>query len=346
MSKVYVGLELGASDCWVAVSDEDSKIIMHRKFETMEANLISLAEGLQEEALVLMEECDIAPWARKVLLPHVEEVVVADPKRNLWIYRDSRKDDKIDSRKLAEIARLGTYLPVYHAYDGRIEELYLAVKVYEKLRGDVARQKNRLKAKLRRQGILWKGQRTYGARGRQEALSLMESPVLREILASDYEVLDFLCARQTAARARLIRLARGIPIVRALQEMPGVGPYVAAVFCAYIKNPHRFSRRSELTRFSRLGVTHYVSAGKQLKRERLDPAGHGALKDISRKAFMAAMRTHGENLFKRAYEQALAATGDPDHARLTVQRKILCTMWAMWRDGTVYNDNQIAYKRA
>jgi len=344
MSKVYVGLELAASDCWVAIRDEKGRIIDHRKLKTTQANLISLAESLGQEALVLMEECDIASWARKVLMPHVGEVVVVDPKRNSWIYRDSRKDDKIDSRKLAEIARLGTYFPVWHDCDRSIEELGLAVRTYQKLKGDVTRQKNRLKAKLRRQGILCKGQRVYGVRGRQEALSLIESPAVQEIIAADYEILDFLCPRKTAARARFMRLARDIPVVRDLQEIPGVGPYVAAVFCAYVKNPHRFGRRSQITRYSRLGVTRCVSAGKRLKREHLDPAGHGALKDISYKAFRGAVHTGGDNLFKRTYAKALENTGDHDHARLTVQRKILAIMWAIWRDGSVYEDDHLGRK--
>ena len=78
MSQVYVGLELGASDCWVAIADEGGNIKTHRRFETTEANLISLAQSLEGEALVLMEECDIAPWARRVLLPHAGAVVVSD----------------------------------------------------------------------------------------------------------------------------------------------------------------------------------------------------------------------------------------------------------------------------
>lgn len=339
MSRVYVGLELAASHCWVAVRDEEGKLLAHRKVETTEESLISLAQRLGKEALVLMEECDLAAWARRVLLPHVGEVVVSDPRRNAWIFRDSRKDDKIDSRKLSEIARLGTYFPVCHVYDPGIEELHLAVRAYEKLRGDVTRQKNRIKAKLRGQGIIWEGQRVYGVQGRAEALLRIESPALREILAADYEVLDFLSAKQTAARARFIRLGRDIPIVRALQEIPGVGPYVATVFCAYIKNPRRFSRCSELTHYSRLGIKGCVSAGKKLKGESLDPAGHGALKDISRKAFQGAMHASGDNRFKRAYAQALASGNEPDHARLNVQRKILATMWAMWREGILYDDH-------
>ena len=118
------------------------------------------------------------------------------------------------------------------------------------------------------------------------------------------------------------------------------------MFRAYVKNPHRFAKRSELVRYSRLGVTKYDSGGKTLKHEHLDRAGCGALKYISRKEFMGSMRTCADNRFKRAYKQSLENTGDPDHARLSVQRKILATMWAMWRDGTRYGDSQIAYKRA
>ncbi|MDD3719040.1 MAG: hypothetical protein PHP28_10325, partial [Actinomycetota bacterium] len=81
------------------------------------------------------------------------------------------------------------------------------------------------------------------------------------------------------------------------------------------------------------------TGGRSLRRQHLDPSGNGALKDISNKAFRAAMRTREDNLIKRAYARSLAVTGKEDHARLNVQRKILAIMWAMWRDGTAYDDD-------
>lgn len=346
MSKVYLGIELAASRCWGAAMDERGEVISHRRLETTRESLVDFVRSQGGERKVLMEECDMAGWVRKALLPHAEEVVVVDPVRNSWIHKDSLKNDSIDSRKLADIARLGTYFPVYHGDDPRIEELHLAVKTYEKLRGDAVRQKNRIKAKLRASGILTQGSKVFGRKGRSEAISRVESPAVREILESDYELLDYLLGKQTAAKARFLRIGREIPVVQAWMEIPGVGKVVAATFCAYVKNPHRFSKRSQLIRFSRLGITERESGGKMLARKRLDKAGNGALKDISRKAFNSAMHSREDNRFKRAYDRTLKNTGDPVHARLSTQRKILTVMWTMWKDGTAYDDGNHPIKRA
>ena len=56
------------------------------------------------------------------------------------------------------------------------------------------------------------------------------------------------------------------------------------------------------------------------------------------KSFEAALRRSDNNLFKRAYEQSLARTKDATHARLSVQRKILAVMRAVWMTGEPYRD--------
>lgn len=170
-------------------------------------------------------------------------------------------------------------------------------------------------------------------------MALIGSPLLREITAADYEILDFLLRKQAEAKRRFVRLGKEIGIIRAWQAIPGVGPVGAARFCAYVKCPHRFAKKGQLSKYSRLGVTVTETGGKAIRRQHLDPAGNGALKDISRKAFSSALRTRGDNLIKRAYARALSSTGSEIHARLTVQRKILAIMWAMWRNGTAYDDN-------
>ena len=50
------------------------------------------------------------------------------------------------------------------------------------------------------------------------------------------------------------------------------------------------------------------------------------------------MKKGEDNRFKRAYQQTLKNTGNPTHARLTVQRKIMTTLWVMWKGGTHYQD--------
>ncbi|MBA3712372.1 MAG: hypothetical protein H0W76_07960 [Pyrinomonadaceae bacterium] len=57
------------------------------------------------------------------------------------------------------------------------------------------------------------------------------------------------------------------------------------------------------------------SDGKPRRYPKLDRAGCGRLKDVSRKAFEAARQTKTDNSFKRAYHEALARTHDETHAR-------------------------------
>ena len=71
-----------------------------------------------------------------------------------------------------------------------------------------------------------------------------------------------------------------------------------------------------------------------MRRPYLDRSGCGRLKDVSRKAFDASVRSG----FKRTYLRALETTHDATHARLTVQRKIVSTLRAMWISKTPYRD--------
>jgi len=43
--------------------------------------------------------------------------------------------------------------------------------------------------------------------------------------------------------------------------------------------------------------------------------------------------------FKRTYQRALETTHDKTHARLTVQRKIISTLRAIWISRTPYRDD-------
>lgn len=112
----------------------------------------------------------------------------------------------------------------------------------------------------------------------------------------------------------------------------------ACRFSAYIHTPQRFSSKRKLWKYCRLSVSHRSSNGKPLRRPRLDRSGCGRLKDVSRKAFEVSVRARQDNGFKRAYQRALEATHDAIHARLTVQRKIVSTLRAMWLSKTPYRD--------
>lgn len=338
MDRVYVGLDLGSSAFQQVAIKTDGSIKTNRSFTTSEANLRAAFADQHGEVHVHLEAGELAPWVASVIAPLVTRVVCSHPKDNAWIAKDADKCDRVDAFKLAELLRLNRFKEVHYAPDQPRRNFKQLVQHYDELTGQQARLKTKIKARLRMQGVIVTGERLFSSKGRKEVLARVEARDLRTAIKQLYEVLDQSVAAQEQARLLMLRAAQAFPEIKLLRTVPGVGPIGACRFSAYIHTPSRFSSKRKLWKYCRLSVSHRSSNGKPLRRPRLDRSGCGRLKDVSRKAFDVAVRSRQDNGFKRTYQRALETTHDKTHARLTVQRKIVSTLRAMWITRTPYCD--------
>jgi transposase len=338
MEKVYVGLDLGSSLFQQVTINASGAISLNRSFPTSEANLRKAFADLRGEIQVHLEAGELAPWATAVIAPLVSRVVCSHPQSNAWIAKDADKCDRLDAYKLAELLRLNRFKEVHYAPDQPRRNFKQLVQHYDELTAQQARLKTKLKARLRMQGVIVTGERLFSAAGRKEVLAKVESRDLRSAIGQLYTVLDQSVVAQEQARLLMLRAAQAFPEIKILRTAPGVGPIGACRFSAYIHTPSRFSTTRKLWKYCRLSVSHRSSNGKPLRRPRLDRSGCGRLKDVSRKAFDVAIRSQKDNGFKRTYQRALETTNDKTHARLTVQRKFVSTLRAMWLTMTPYSD--------
>ena len=338
MNKVYVGVDLGSSGFQQAAINDDGATTLNRSYATSEANLRSAFANLPGEIHVHLEAGELAPWAAAIIAPLVKRVVCSHPRDNAWIAKDGDKCDRVDAYKLAELLRLNRFKEVHYAPDQPRRNFKQLVQHYDELTAHQARWKTKLKARLRMQGVIVTGARVFSLTGRTAVLARIESPDLRAAIEQLYEVLDQSLAAQAQARLLMLRAAQAFPEIKLLRTVPGVGPIGACRFSAYIHTPQRFSSKRKLWKYARLSVSHRSSNGKPLRRPKLDYSGCGRLNDVSRKAFDVSQRLRTDNGFKRTYQRALQTTHDKTHARLTVQRKILSTMRAIWISRTPYRD--------
>lgn len=343
MQKAYCGLDAGSKTFHMVVMDPLGNILRSERFDTSEVNLVRAFDGLTVHLEVHSEAMELAGWIRGVLrdrVPLVTRVVIGDPKKNAWIAKDPNKDDDVDAFKLADLLRMGKVHEVY--YPDR-EDLALFKKIvqhYDDLTEQQVRIKQKIKARLRANGVICIGEAVYGAQGRESALAKITSPVAREVIEQLYELLDQTLTAQEKAFKLMKRESRRYPQIARFQEVPGFKLILASRYFAYIQTAFRFGSKSKICRYCQLGITNRRSDGKLLQRRRLDRNGNSRLKDLSRKAFEAAMRTKKDNAFKRAYRSSLQRTQNPIHARLSTQRKIVATLWGMWKGGTRYQDDR------
>jgi len=336
MNTFYVGLDLGSSSFQQVALNHAGVSRVNRDFGTSEANLVKAFSDLQGEIHVHLEAGELAPWAAAVIAPLVTRVVCSHPQHNAWIAKDADKSDRIDAYKLAELLRLNRFKEVHYPQQQKRREFKTLVQHYDELTSQQARLKTKLKARLRMQGVIVTGERLYSGTGRKAVLAKVKSSAVRAAISQLYAVLDQSVASQTEAKLLMLRMAQAFPEIKLLRTAPGVGPIGACRFSAYIHTPSRFSSTRKLWKYCRLSISHRSSNGKPLRRPRLDRFGCGRLKDVSRKAFDAALRSRQDNGFKRAYQRALETTHDATHARLTVQRKIVSTLRAIWINQTPY----------
>lgn len=335
----YVGLDLGSSSCYQTVINADGVLERSRSIPTSEQNLRKAFADLHGDVRVHLEAGELSNWVRSMISPLVNQVVVSHPRSLSWIGKDAVKDDRIDARKLAELLRLNRVHPVYCEADNERRTFKQLVVHYEQMSREQARLKSKIKARLRTFGIIRKDSRLFSNDGQTALLGELKEPIVKLMLSQSFAVLDQMIAAQAQAKRAMRDFAKHFAEVELLQTAPGVGLITACRFVAYLQTPRRFSNKRKLWRYCRLGITRRESNGKRLAHPRLDCAGVGSLKDVSRKIFEAARRTKKDNSFKRFYEQSLLNTKNAVHARLSTQRKILATLRAMWLSMQPFQDS-------
>src|SRR3989442_8333085 len=116
-SEKYIGLDVHQATISVAVLDSRGKLVMESIVETKAATILDFFAGLRGTLSVTFEEGTWAAWLYDLLKPHVDKLVVCNPRKNALL-KDGNKSDRIDARKLAELLRLDNLKPVYHGETG------------------------------------------------------------------------------------------------------------------------------------------------------------------------------------------------------------------------------------
>src|SRR5438445_6506185 len=143
----YIGMDVHQATISVAVMDAQGKLIMECLLETKAATIVEFIQGLQGTLSVTFEEGTSAAWLHDLLQPHVDRLVVCDPRKNALL-KDGNKSDRIDARKLAEMLRTNQVKPVYHGEHG-VRTVTALGRSYLTITKDVTRGMNRIKAAYR-----------------------------------------------------------------------------------------------------------------------------------------------------------------------------------------------------
>jgi len=338
----YIGIDVHAKSCTVAVVDPKGKRVGHHVLETNGKALIGCLRSIAGTCHLCIEEGTQSAWLYEILSPHVDDMTVMRVTESR-----GQKSDERDAFALANRLRLGNIESRVYKDHGPYRKLRELARAHLMIVGDSVRVQNRIKAFVRSRGVIVEGGAIYGQKGREAYLKKVPEGT-RVALSTMYSEHDSIAEIRAQAEANLVAEVRRHRISRVLQTCPGIGPIRAAQLLPVVVTPHRFRTKRQFWSYCGLGVVMRSSAdwirdaSGKWQRSRvpstrgLSESHNHQLKAIFKGAATTVVTGLHEDPLYADYKRMVDAGTKPNLAKLTLARKIAAIVLTMWKNEEVY----------
>jgi transposase len=107
--KLTIGLDLGDRSSWYCVLDEAGEVVLEQRLGTTPKAMKEVF-GKMPRSRIALETGMHSPWVSRGLSELGHEVIVAHARNVRLIGESRRKDDRLDARTLARLARIDPQL--------------------------------------------------------------------------------------------------------------------------------------------------------------------------------------------------------------------------------------------
>jgi transposase len=324
----YVGIDLHRRRSVIVRVDKDGKHLSTKRVPNDPAEVMAAVAEAGENPEVVLEATFGYYWLVDLLDEHGATIHLASPSGLNWGNRRVKNDER-DALDLVKKLRLGE-LPEAWIPPPRIRELRELVRY----RAKVVRLRSGLKAQVHavmaKEGILPTRGDMFGPGGHAQLSSMEVAANYRTRVESLLELIE-LYDRQVKMLERDIHTQlkddRGY---NAIQEIPGIGHTIAALFVAEIGDVTRFSSPEKLCSWAGLTPKHFESDTKVI-RGRVTKQGSRLVRWA---AIEAVSKNHAKGRLRADYGRIAERRGK-QRARTAIARKLLILVYYGLRDGYI-----------
>ena len=242
--KLTIGFDLGDRSSWYCVLDETGSVLLEQRVSTTPKAMKEVFGGMPRSRIAL-ETGMHSPWVSRLLSELGHEVIVAHARNVRLIGESRKKDDRLDARTLARLARIDPQLlsPVKHRSAKAQADLTVI-----RARAGLVRARTALVNTARGLAKSY-GERLRGCNVRNmnpekaEALSPELQRALEPLLAG----IESLSERIREYNEGIEQLAQeSYPQVARLKQVKGVGTLIALTFLLTLEDAHRFRKSRDV----------------------------------------------------------------------------------------------------
>ena len=344
--KLTIGLDLGDRSSHYCILDEEGNIILEHKLPTT-------AKGIQQvfskipRSRIALETGTHSPWVSRQLSQMGHEVIVAHARNVRLIGESSRKDDQLDARTLARLARIdpGLLGPVRHR-SAKAQIQLTAIRARAALVSTRTALVNAARGLSKSYGERLKKcgtEQVYreSSTGLSQELREALDPLLREIESLNERIAEY--------DHRIKQIANEVhPEVALLKQVKGVGTLIALTYILTLDDPHRFRRSRDAGCYLGLRPGRRNS-GQSEPQLHISKEGDRYLRTLLVQGAHYILGPFGQDSDLRRWGLKLAERGGKNakkRAVIAVARKLAVLLHKLWVSGEVYeplrNNHQVA----
>jgi transposase len=333
--KLTVGIDLGDRSSRYCILDEQGEPMVEGSMATTRKGLAQVL-GSKPRSRVALEVGTHSPWVSRYLAELGHEVIVANARRVRLITESSRKDDRLDAKTLARLARIDPELlsPIRHRSEQAQADLIVIraraalVEARTMLINSARGLTKSYGERLRSCGTGQVGAALAGALS--EPLQKALKPMLTEIESLSERIQEYDQQIEQIAKERY-------PETKLLQQVHGVGTLTALTYVLTLEDPHRFRRSRDAGAYFGLRPRRRES-GNSRPQLRISKEGDAYVRKLLVQCAHHVLGPFGPDSDLRRWGLELAKGGKnaKKRALVAVARKLAVLLHKLWVSGEVY----------
>jgi len=334
--RLTVGLDLGDRSTRYCILDETGEVVSEGALPTTKTGLESMF-GKMAASRVALEVGTHSPWVSRHLAGLGHEVIVANAHKVKLITQNVRKNDRIDARQLARLARVDPQLlsPIRHR--GEQAQLDLATI---RARAEMMEARTRLVNSAR--GLVKPmGERLPKCDADQAGLKLVEGlkEEVRRVVEPLLKMVEAISEQIGRYDEQIAEIAQRYPEEKLLRQVYGVGRLIAMTYVLTLDDAERFSHSRDVGPY--LGLTRKThDSGDSEPELRISKAGDGLLRSLLVQGAHCILRKGAPDSDLREWGLGKAGKGGKrakKRAVVAVARKLAVLLHHLWVTGEVYD---------
>jgi transposase len=334
--KLTIGLDLGDRTSHYCILNEAGDVVLEHGLSTTPKGIHQVFNRIPRSRIAL-ETGTHSPWVSRHLTQLGHEVIVAHARNVRLIGESSRKDDQLDARTLARLARIdpGLLGPVRH----RSAQAQIHLTVI-RARATLVSARTALVNAAR--GLT----KSYGERLRKCGSGQMSREIAKELSQELRDALEPLLKEIESLNDRIDEYDRRIeqiakevyPQVALLKQVKGVGTLIALTYILTLDDPYRFRRSRDAGCFLGLRPGRRNS-GNSEPQLHISKEGDGYLRTLMVQGAHYILGPFGQDSDLRRWGLKLAERGGKNakkRAVVAVARKLAVLLHKLWVSGEVY----------